>query len=87
MDTVNILLRMPREDILFLNGLLETYDDLTVTKTLDPSSGLVVLMTSPGREGTVRSILESLAGEVGLEILDPADPAVVPFLDKIHALA
>jgi hypothetical protein len=87
MDTVTLVLRVPLEELVFLNGLLETYDDLAVVKTLDPPAGIVALLVSPGMRETAERVLDSLAGELKIERLDPADPSIVPLLEKIHALA
>jgi hypothetical protein len=85
-DTVDILIRVPREEIVALSGLLETYDDLALAKTLDPATGLAVLMTGPGQEETLRALLDSLAREYRITLADPSAPDVAPFLEKIHAL-
>jgi hypothetical protein len=89
-DAPVILLRVAREDLAFLNGLLETYDDLAVIRTLDPPRGLAALMVSPGEEETVRGLLESLArdGEARFEVLAEPDEATLNLAHRtLHALA
>jgi len=86
MDTVNIFIRLPRKDLVFLCGLIESYDDLGIIKTLDPAAGIAVIMASPRAGGTVRRLLDSVAEEVGLEILDEERWSAL-FMEKIYGLA
>ena len=86
-DTVNIFIRLPGKDLVFLCGLIESYDDLGIIKTLDPADGLAVIMTSRRGEETVRGVLNSVAEEVGLEILGEEERWNALFREKIYGLA
>ena len=85
-DTANIFIRLPGKDLVFLCGLMESYDDLGIIKTLDPAAGIAVIMTSLQGEGTVREILNSVADEVGLEILGEEKRLNALFREKIYGL-
>lgn len=86
MDTVNLFIRIDRENIVFLNGILEAYDDLAVLKTIDPDAGLAVIMITPGCEQTVRAILQSIALEAALEIVDPPEDGLARYREQIYGL-
>lgn len=86
LDTENIFIRVHPGELVFLNGLLESYDDLAVVKTLAPADGVAVVMASPGGGTTVRAVLDSVANEVGLEYLNPEGRQLEAYLEKIHAL-
>ncbi len=86
MDTVNIFLRVPRKELVFLCGLIESFDDLAVIKTLGPVSGVVVVMTPPESAGTISRLLDSVAGEVGLERLTGEERLSSLFEEKIYGL-
>lgn len=85
-DTVSLYLRVPREELVYLNALLESYDDLGVIRTLDPAAGVAVLMVSPGQAETARALLVSLAGETGLEILQPDESELARWGEQIYEL-
>ena len=86
MDTVNIFLRVPAKELVFLCGLIESFDDLAVIKTLDPASWIAVVMTPPESVGTVSRLLDSVAGEIGLELLPEGDRLSSLFEEKIYGL-
>lgn len=86
-DTVHLYLRVPRRELVFLNGLLESFDDLTVVKTLDAAAGIVVMMTTPSQETLLRRVLEAAAAETGLEIIEPDAADLARYESLIHAPA
>ncbi len=86
MDTSNLFIRVDRKDLVFLNGLIESYDDLAVIKTLSAPEGLAVIMISPGREETVRALLASLSPEVTVEFVTPDVDELSRCLEKIYEL-
>ncbi len=86
-DTANIFIRVRREELVFLNGVIESFDDLAVVKTLDAGQGIAVVMTTPGEEGAVRRILDSMAGDIGLEYLHPDDDVSALYREQIYGLA
>ena len=61
-------LRVNRRDIAFLKFILEGYDGLAQLTTVDSSMGRLALMIAPGREETVRCLLDDLKREMMLEI-------------------
>lgn len=67
---VRILLRVKREDIVYLNGLIEAYDGLAVFRTLNPYESIVELLTTPDCLEELKGVLNEIRKEVSLEILN-----------------
>jgi hypothetical protein len=86
MDTVNIFIRVPRKELVFLSGLIESFDDLAIIKTLDPAAGIAVVMTPPESAGTISRLLDSVTGETGLERLTGEEHLSTLFEEKIYGL-
>jgi hypothetical protein len=83
-DTVSLYLRVPRVEMVYLNGVLETYDDLGVLRTLDAGEGIAVFMASPDLEETARALLGSLAAETGLEQFQPDEADLTLWGEQIY---
>ena len=58
--------RLPRAEIGHLRFILESYDGLAFSRTLDSGSGLVEIACSKSRSKDVDGLLKALAEEVGL---------------------
>jgi hypothetical protein len=86
LDTLTVFIRVRREDLVYLNGLLETHDDLCIVKTLEPADGVVAVMTVSDRQTEIRLLLGRLALEVPIEFLEPAGEELARWEGKIHAL-
>ena len=86
MDTVNIFIRIPPEELVFLCGIIESHDDLAVVKTLDSNAGLAVIMTSPGFKDSLISLLQSIADDTRLEILQQEEKWAALFREKIYGM-
>ena len=69
-DSVQILVEIDKKDIAYMVGLLESYDDFAVVRTLDRKRGLVELLCSPDYVPEVRRLLESLKDEMSLRVLE-----------------
>ncbi|MFH1091135.1 MAG: DUF4911 domain-containing protein, partial [Pseudomonadota bacterium] len=50
----------------WLKFVVESYEGLALLRTIDPVSGCVVLMTSPGVEKDLMGLLAALKEEIGL---------------------
>ena len=68
-DSIQWLLEVDKEDIHFLVGVFESYDDFGIVRTLDQKRGLVEVMLSPDYVEEARKLLASLAGEISVRIL------------------
>jgi len=72
------LCRVPKTEIYHLRYTLEAYEGLCVPTTLPGGGGFVRLLSSGGLRAELGAVLEALAGEIGLEVLEwgegpPAD--------------
>ena len=65
-DCLRIEAVIKPQDICFLNGVLEGYDDMAVLRTLDSSRGLVEILASPYYEKELFELLYSLQREMPL---------------------
>ncbi len=70
MDTRCILVRVARHDIGLLCSLMAGYEGVAVVRTIDPGQGLVELVVAPAFYTVVLDILQALAQEMSLCLLD-----------------
>jgi len=71
-DAYRIVVKVKREDIVYLNGIFESYDNLAVIRTIDRWESLVESLASPYFVSDVKGILEELKREMSLEIIEEA---------------
>jgi hypothetical protein len=64
-DVEPIFLQVPREEIAYVKFVIESYDGIAVTRTLDRHAALLVLLVAPDFMGTARTIVQALANEAG----------------------
>ena len=70
MDTRCILVRVARHDIGLLCSLMAGYEGVAVVRTIDPGQGLVELVVAPAFYTVALDILQALAHEMSLCLLD-----------------
>ncbi|MBI3814860.1 MAG: DUF4911 domain-containing protein [Nitrospinae bacterium] len=68
-DAYRIVVKVRREDIVYLNGIFESYDNLAVMRTIDRWESLIEVLASPYFVSEVKRILEELKKEIQLEIV------------------
>lgn len=68
-DAYRIVVKARREDIVYLNGIFESYDNLAVMRTIDRWESLIEVLASPYFVSEVKKILEELKKEIPLEII------------------
>ncbi len=66
-DVVPILLRIPRRDIAYVKFVIESYEGVAVTRTIEPASGLVVVLAAPDFLADARRIVAALVAEGACE--------------------
>ena len=69
-DVYRIVIKVRREDIVYLNGIFESYDNLAIIRTIDRWESLVEILASPYFVSDVKRILEELKKEIKLEIVN-----------------
>lgn len=72
-DSIQLLVEIDKKEIAYIVGLMESYDDFAVVRTVDQKRGLVELLCSPDYVPEVRRLLDSLKNEMNLRVLE--DPA------------
>ena len=76
-DVIPILLRVARRDIAYVKFVIESYEGVAVTRTVDPAAGVVVVLVAPDFLADARRIVAALAAEGACEEIDPpAGPEV-----------
>jgi Domain of unknown function (DUF4911) len=76
-DVVPILLRVPRRDIAYVKFVIESYEGVAVTRTVDPAAGLVVVLVAPDFLLAAQRLLAALGAEGACEEVDsPPGPAL-----------
>ena len=69
-DSIQIQVEIAKKDIAFMVGLMESYDDFAVVRTVDQKRGLIELLCSPDYVPEVRRLLDSLKDEMSLRVLE-----------------
>ena len=70
MDTRCVLVRVARHDIGLLCSLMAGYEGVAVVRTIAPGQGLVELLVAPAFYTVALDILQALAQEMPLCLLD-----------------
>ena len=72
-DVEAIFLQVPREEIAYVKFVVESYDGIAVTRTLDRHAAVMALLIAPDFVPQARAIVAALATEAGCrEIPRPA---------------
>ncbi len=74
MDTISYRAKVHRDQIGFVNSIIEGYDGIAVVRTLDPKEGILELWVSPFFEDVTTEVMKSLAEEIGLEYYCKVSP-------------
>ena len=63
-SSATVFLDVDRKDIVFFQGLFESYEGVGTVRTMEKSTGLVTILSTPDMLQTVVEILSSLPAEV-----------------------
>jgi len=76
-DVVPIYLRVSRHEIAYVKFVIESYEGVAVTRTLDRHAATVVVLAAPDLVQDARRIIDALAAEGACrEIEWPADAEI-----------
>lgn len=80
-ETRAIVLSVPGEQVVALQGFFELYEGIGTVRTLDIQRSLVCILTTATMEPTCRAVLEAIQGQINWEDreIDPAE------LAKMHS--
>ena len=65
-DTIQEIYRINRKDISTLKFLLESYEGIAVSRTIDDRIALVELMIAPGFYSTFQELIKDASDEMGM---------------------
>ena len=68
-DCARWVVELDTKDIAYIVGLFESYDDFGIVRTLDAKRGHIEILISPDYVEEVRLLLEDLAREMPLRVL------------------
>ncbi len=66
MQTSKYILSVERNEICYLQWIIESYDGMASIRTISPSNGEIEISIAPGCEGEIFSVLKYLKGEGGI---------------------
>ena len=73
MDTVRLLLQVPRRNIVRLCSIIEGYEGMAILRTIDPTQGLLELLIAPAFHATALCLLHTLGQELDLCLIDTGE--------------
>lgn len=79
-DVVPIRLRVRRRDIAYVKFVIESYEGVAVTRTLDPVRGEIVVLAAPDFVGDARRALAALEAEGACTVIETAEYETVDWL-------
>jgi hypothetical protein len=79
-DVVPIRLRVRRRDIAYVKFVIESYEGVAVTRTLDPVRGEIVVLAAPDFVADARRALAALEAEGACSVVDAAEDGTVDWL-------
>lgn len=68
METIKQILKVDRKEINYLRITIESYDGMSVVRTIDPHEALIELQISPGCETLVHELLNSLVEHESIQL-------------------
>ena len=69
MESIRIKVKISKKDIIYIDGLFESYENFGIVTTIDPKEGVVELLISPSFLIETKELLEALKKEIGLRII------------------
>ena len=70
-DIVELYLHLPPGDIAYVKFIFESYEGIAVTRTIDRTAAVIVLLVAADLEDEARAILASIRDEVPWRAVDP----------------
>lgn len=74
METVRILLRAPRRNIVALCSIIEGYEGAAILRTVDATQGLLELLVAPAFREMTHALIQALAHDMELHVLEVTPP-------------
>lgn len=74
MDTIRILARIAKKEIVYVNSLIEAYEGMAVMRTVNAERGLVEFQVSPHYLDDMQLLLKALSREISITLLKTDEP-------------
>jgi hypothetical protein len=71
LDVVPIFLRVPRAEVAYVKFIVESYEGVAVTRTLDRHAALVALLVAPDFLAEAYAIVAWFEQEIGAQVVAP----------------
>tara|TARA_B100000686_G_C16801956_1_gene986721 strand:+ start:3245 stop:3466 length:222 start_codon:yes stop_codon:yes gene_type:complete len=65
-DSINLQFEVDKQDIAYLTGIIEGYDNFAILRTLDQNRGTIELLISPDFLDETLKLIEALKKEIPL---------------------
>jgi hypothetical protein len=69
-DSIQWQIEVDKKDIAYIVSIFDGYENLTVVRTLDASSGLIELLVSPDYLEDTRKLIDALSKEIPIRPLN-----------------
>ncbi|QPJ61211.1 MAG: DUF4911 domain-containing protein [Candidatus Nitronauta litoralis] len=69
MDAVHWVLEIDKQDIAYIVGLFEAYDDIAIVRTLDAARGRIELIIAPDYLEDARQVVDALKEEIPVSVV------------------
>lgn len=79
-DIIPIQLRVSRRDIAYVKFIIESYEGVAVTRTLDPTAATIVALVAPDFLADARRIVAALEAEGACREIESTGAAGVEWL-------
>lgn len=74
MDTIRILARIAKKEIIYVNSLIEAYEGMAVMRTVNAERGLIEFQVSPHYLDDMQLLLKALSREISISLLKTDEP-------------
>ncbi|MBI5206582.1 MAG: DUF4911 domain-containing protein [Candidatus Firestonebacteria bacterium] len=72
-NTITKCYKVPKDEICFINSILDSYEGMATLRTLDQNKGYIELWISPFFENEVENILLDLRKEIPIQLISNLD--------------
>jgi len=70
MEDIRVRCRVRKEDIAYVDGLFDAYENFGVLSTIDPKEAIIEISVSPSFISETKELLNALKNEIDLEIIE-----------------
>jgi len=79
-DIIPIQLRVARRDIAYVKFVIESYEGVAVTRTLDPATAVIVALVAPDFLPDAHRLIAALEAEGACQLIESSSAPAVDWL-------